>query len=154
MAAAVTPQAPVISNVVIVENNGNGDGVIQSNEQIVVTWTATDPNGIFSTGASVDTLAAQAVYGPYGNNYAAVFNPLAAGNHTITIKATDNSPSRLSTQVAKPLTVAQAAAALANASLTQSAKTDWLLNLDSLTTTSATENNATTNAVDAVHAAS
>ena len=154
MAAAPAVQAPSITNVVIAELNGNGDGVIQANEQIVVTWTAIDPDGIFSTSASVDTLPAKAVYGPYGNNYSAVFSPLTAGNHTVAIKATDNSSAHLTSQVGKPISVAQAAAVLAQSSMTQSAKTDWLLNLDGLTTTSGTNSKSTHSAVDAVLAAS
>ena len=154
VAAATTVQAPSITNIVIAEYNGNGDGIIQANEQFIVSWTAIDPDGIFSTSASVDTLPAKAVYGPYGNDYSAVFNPLTAGNHTIAIKATDNSSAHLTLQIGKPISIAQVAAAFAQSSLTQSAKTDWLLNLDGLTTTSGTDNKNANNAVDAVLAAS
>jgi hypothetical protein len=153
-----TPAGPAIANIVIAELNGNGDGIIQASEKIVVTWSLSDPDGIFSTSAMMDNLPAKAVYGPYGVNYSAVFDPLSAGSHSLTIRAADSSSAHTASQYSGTINIAQAAAVIFAKSAdlgttngqTSSAKTDWLLNLDGVTASTGTKKSDSTNAVDMV----
>jgi hypothetical protein len=160
----VGPVGPTISGIVFAAMNGNGSGIIDSSDKILVTWSLSDASGIASTSISADSgVAPTAMYGPYatstGVNYAAVFNTLAAGSHTFTITATDNSSAHTASQATQTLTVAQAAAAalaqMASAAAASStAKTDWLINSDALTASSGTNQQNSADAVDAVLAAS
>lgn len=47
-------EGPVISNVVVAEYNGDGDGIIGADEQLQISWALTDPSGIGSTRLWVD----------------------------------------------------------------------------------------------------
>jgi hypothetical protein len=89
--------APTISSIVVGEATPR-DGVLSSNESGVLTWATTSSSTIASTSVSltIDGKMVGAVYGPYGPNsgsyyYAGVFNPLTAGTHNYTIRATDGS---------------------------------------------------------------
>ena len=125
--AATVSSGPTISNVVITEFQGNGDGVVQAGEKVEITWSLTDPDGIFSTNALIDNLPAKVTYGPYGANFAAVFDPFTAGSHSLAIRATDNSAAHSQSQY-NALFSAAVAQVLAQ-TVTEpvgSAKTNWL----------------------------
>ncbi len=130
--AALTAQGPAITNIVIESLSGGAN--IQSNSQIIVSWTLTDSAGIFATNATIDGVSATALYGPYGSNYSATFNPMSAGTHTVTITAADNSSAHSTSQQTQTFSVAQVATAavLAQAAATSqqfTAKADWLINV-------------------------
>ncbi len=85
---------PTISGVTVAEYNGNGDGMIESNEQVKVSWTLNDPTGIASTQLTVDGSAAGQIYGlgggnPVSANCYAILDPLKPGYPTFTITATN-----------------------------------------------------------------
>ena len=132
LTASQSPQGPVFSNIVIAELNGNGDGIIQSNEKIVVTWTLTDPDGIFSTGATLDNSPVQKLYGPYGSNWSAVIDPLTAGSHPLILRAADNSAAH--TQSTYTSTISVATASLLSNTKLASAKADWLFDYGTVNT--------------------
>jgi hypothetical protein len=87
--------APVISGVVVAEATAQ-NGILESNEQGVVTWAVTGPNPVRTKSLSVDGAPAIATYGPYGPYaggayfYSGVFGPLAAGSHAFVIQVTDS----------------------------------------------------------------
>ncbi|MBU4273405.1 MAG: hypothetical protein KKA28_16220, partial [Planctomycetes bacterium] len=89
--AAAPVLEPKISNVVVAEagTGGNRNGTLESSDKLVITWSATSDDGIASKSLTVDGQAVSTVYGPYGVNYAGVFGPLAAGQHSFTIETTD-----------------------------------------------------------------
>ena len=122
--------APMISNIIVTELQGNGDKTLQAGETILVTWSANDQDGIFSTGAFINNVAAKAVYGPYGSDYSAVFDPLPSGIHNLTIRAVDKSKDRVETRYDAQfnIAVAQVMAQLVNAK-SGSAKTSWLFDM-------------------------
>ncbi len=84
----VASAGPAVSHVVVVPG------------QKLITWNVQDPNGIRTTGVSIDGVIASRIYGPYsaasGWNYAATFNSLPTGTHNYVITATNtlNSTSR------------------------------------------------------------
>jgi beta propeller repeat protein len=84
---------PVISGIIISEYNGDGDGLIEDNEQIQIAWTANDVSGISSVLCSIDGQP-QTVLG----TYYAIAGPMSEGLHEYIITATDNDTSPASTQ--------------------------------------------------------
>ena len=67
------------------------------------------------------------MYGPYGTNYAAVFDPLVAGSHNFIIQAADNSAARAPSQSSGLFNVAVAKVlAQMMEQPAGSAKTAWL----------------------------
>ena len=84
---------PVISNVSIAEHNGDGDGYVEDDEEVIVSWSLSDQSGIGSTTCSIDA-GGVAVTG----SYQAVSGPHGIGTHSVVIAATDadNSPSTMS----------------------------------------------------------
>jgi subtilase family serine protease len=87
---SATP-APTISTVVVAEATAQ-NGILESNEQGVITWGVTASNALTSVSLTIDNKGGSAVYGPYtsSNYYAGVFGPLTAGSHNYTIRATDS----------------------------------------------------------------
>ena len=86
---------PAITNVVVSEHNGDGDGIIEGGEQIKTTWSLADPSGIASTELLVDDTSITPISGlgsgnPLTANCEAVFGPLAGGNHDFSIVASDS----------------------------------------------------------------
>ena len=89
-----------VSNVVVAEDQLPRNGVLESNEQLVITWTLTGPDAATTAAAntslSVDGNTVTAKYGPYGTvnsnayNWAGVFGSLSAGVHSYTIVANDS----------------------------------------------------------------
>ncbi|NLF06830.1 MAG: hypothetical protein GX594_02475 [Pirellulaceae bacterium] len=86
---AVSVAGPTISKVVVAESASGGNKILESNEQGVLTWNVNSPAGVASRTVKIDGQNVSAIYGPYSNNYAAVFGPLSAGQHEYTIQATD-----------------------------------------------------------------
>ena len=109
---AATVAGPTIGSVVIVEDDvTKRDGVLASNDALVITWAATSPNGIASQTLTIDGRAMTPIYGPYGGrNFACVIGTWPAGNHAYTILSTDSrgisSSSSGTFAVAAPLLVA------------------------------------------------
>ncbi len=88
--AAATAAGPVISQVVVAEAQLGGDGTLDSNDQLVITWAVTGPNGVASRSLKVDGQAASYVGGPSAAGYCyGVFGPVVVGNHDYTIEVTD-----------------------------------------------------------------
>jgi len=81
-------EPPDLTDVMIEEHQGDGDGVIGSNEQIRISWNTMDPSGIAAAELSVDG-AAVPVVGPVDGACFAVLGPLSPGTHDFTISVTD-----------------------------------------------------------------
>ncbi len=85
-----------ISHVVVAEATPPRDGVLQSNEPLVITWSVTDANTITARSLTVDGAAVTVIYGPFAtaesdvHNWSGRLNPLAAGTHNFTIQVTDS----------------------------------------------------------------
>jgi len=77
-------EGPVISNVIVQEYNGNGDGRIEDNEQVLVSWQATDISGINSSWCTIDSNDY-----PASGTYYVILEPCAVGNYNFVIFATD-----------------------------------------------------------------
>jgi len=78
-------QAPTISNALASERNGDGDGIIGSDENIRISWNASDATGIGAMSLTVDGANAT-VQGSYYTD----IGPLATGIHTVTVTAVDS----------------------------------------------------------------
>ena len=79
---------PVISNVSIQEENGDGDGIIEVDEEVKISWNLDDDTGIGSTVLKIDGNS-KALDG----NYYVIEGPLSAGTYSITIDAEDSDDS-------------------------------------------------------------
>jgi len=77
-------QGPEISNVFVQEHGGDGDGHIEDNEQILVSWQATDSSGINSSWCTIDG----SDY-PASGTYFVIVGPFPAGGYDLAISATD-----------------------------------------------------------------
>lgn len=84
---------PSISNILIEEYMGDGDGVIGVDERVRVSWELRDLSGIGAVNLSVDGA-------PFGldGNYYCILGPLSAGEHDIIIDAVDSDYSPASTR--------------------------------------------------------
>jgi len=80
---------PEISDVSIAEYAGNGDGLIQDAEQVMVSCAASDPSGVAGVQFFVDSTEI-----PLDGDYFAVCGPFTIGDHVFEIAAcdADNSP--------------------------------------------------------------
>jgi hypothetical protein len=90
----VASSGPVISQVVVAEARPK-DGVLNSNEQGVITWAVTSSYPIVNRSLKVDNVPATANFGPYGPfsgdyYYSGLFGTASAGTHAFTIRATDS----------------------------------------------------------------
>jgi hypothetical protein len=84
-----------IDHVVVAETNAPSSGKLESNQQLVITWSFTDTASTTTKSLSVDGKAVATIYGPYvaganTTNWAGVFGPLAAGTHQYVIKMSDS----------------------------------------------------------------
>lgn len=79
---------PVISDVKVEEYNGNGNSNIEEGEQIKISWSLSDPNGISSTSIFVEGVE-KTVQGTYYS----IIDPYPTGSHSYAIIATDNDTS-------------------------------------------------------------
>ncbi len=68
--ASTINQAPSIGSVVVVEAAAAArDGVMKTNEKLVITWAATSLSGIASQTVLIDGATIAPIYGPYGGLY-------------------------------------------------------------------------------------
>ncbi len=80
---------PVIAGIVISEQAGDGDGIIESGEGIRLSWSATDPKSIRSTSVVVDGVQRAGL--PAGDSrFEAVYPPLNQGEYAFVITACDD----------------------------------------------------------------
>ncbi|MBU0606602.1 MAG: hypothetical protein KKI08_01895 [Armatimonadetes bacterium] len=66
------------------EQNGDGDGVIGSDEDVRVSWTASDPSGIGASTITVDGASAT-----IQGTYYADLGKFTIGTHSVTVTVTD-----------------------------------------------------------------
>ncbi|MEN6560321.1 MAG: Ig-like domain-containing protein [Acidobacteriota bacterium] len=80
---------PQISNIAVAEYGGDGDGAIEANEQVRISWSASDASGIGTSVCDIDGT----VYAAAGS-YEVIAGPFNQGihNYTITVQDGDNSP--------------------------------------------------------------
>jgi len=93
-------QGPETSNVVVQEFNGNGDGRIEDDEQILISWQATDISGINSSWCTID-----ANDYPASGTYYVIVGPYQVGNYDFIIFATDGDISPETSQYSDEFTV-------------------------------------------------
>ena len=84
-----------VSGVVVTQANPPQDGVLESNEQLVLSWAVNGADSIGGRSLTIDGTAVSTLYGPYsasGGAYclSGVFGPLAAGSHTYSIQSADS----------------------------------------------------------------
>jgi len=85
-----------ISDVIVTEH-GTKDGVLDTTDQILITWAVTDNNPMVTSATlTIDgTTSARDIYGPYSSSsadttyWAGVLNSLTAGTHSYTITVYD-----------------------------------------------------------------
>ena len=88
--AAATVAGLTISQVVVAEAQLGGDGTLDSNDQLVITWAITGPNGVATRSLKVDGQTVSQVGGPSAAGYCyGVFGPVTAETHSYTIQVTD-----------------------------------------------------------------
>jgi hypothetical protein len=82
---------PIISDIIVAEYNGNGNGLIEDNEQVRISWLASDPSGIASCAASINGVPCT-VTG--ASPYEVIAGPFTEGGPSFIIVAQDgdNSP--------------------------------------------------------------
>ena len=87
---APTTTPPSITSVVVAEAGTVKNGILESNEPLRITWSATSPYGIASQTMTVDGKAIAPINGPYGGQYfSCTIGTWAAGSHNYTIHTTD-----------------------------------------------------------------
>jgi hypothetical protein len=123
-AATITP--PSITSVVVGETTPK-NGILESNESLVITWIATSSNGIASQTLTVDGSTVTPINGPYAGIYfSAVIGTRSAGSHSYAIHTTDSmgvsSDSSGGFSVAAALTVEAAAAPQGSAAVLSDAQ--------------------------------
>jgi beta propeller repeat protein len=96
---------PTIDDVGADEYSGDGDGLIEDDEQVRIHWTASDPSGIGDSSCTVDgtTYPATGSYEVIVGPFPEVIRNSATYNFTIEAQDGDNSPE--STQVVGSFTV-------------------------------------------------
>jgi len=77
-------QGPVISNVTVQEYNGDSDGYIEDDEQVMISWEANDISGINSSWCTIDANDYLA-----SGTYFAIIGPFEAGLYDVNVSATD-----------------------------------------------------------------
>ena len=75
---------PIVSNIMAEEYLGDGDGIIEDDEQVKVSFTIADPSGICHTAIDVNGVPLQTQ-----GSYYALAGPYAEGIHSINIYASD-----------------------------------------------------------------
>jgi hypothetical protein len=87
----VAPAPPTIAGVVVAEAIGPRNGVLETDEKLVITWAATSPLRIASQTLSIDGSAIAPINGPYGGMfYSCQIGTWTAGPHTYVITSTDS----------------------------------------------------------------
>ena len=84
---------PVISNVLVSETTP-GNQILESNESLNITWSATSSNSVASQTIAVDGHSITPINGPYSTDttisYYSTIGTYAVGTHNYTITATDS----------------------------------------------------------------
>lgn len=85
---------PLIEEIAIAEQAGDGDGTVEPGEAFKVSWSASDPKSIRSTSVSVAGVQRAGIH-VGGNRYEAVYPAHTAGEYLLAVSACDddNSPS-------------------------------------------------------------
>lgn len=107
--------APIISDVVIQENGGDGDGHIEDNESARISWTVSDDSGVGETACRLDGVLLTTEDG-----YESVAEPMEPGKHTVVLSASDADSSAESTELTITFDVYCHAPVVLNASPTGS----------------------------------
>ena len=86
--------AATIDGVVVTDANPNG-GILDSNDQALITWAFHGAGGVGSSSLTVNGNPVNAIFGPYNQDngtydMAGVFGPLSAGSHSYTIQSADS----------------------------------------------------------------
>ncbi len=90
--APVTPSVvtPSISAIVVAEASTPKNGVLDSNDSLKITWSATSPNRIASQTMQIDGTLVKQINGPYGGTYySCPIGKHGTGSHSYTITTTD-----------------------------------------------------------------
>ena len=112
VAATTTP--PSITSVVVAEAGTVKNGILESNEPLRITWSATSSYGVASQTMTVDGKAIAPINGPYGGQYfSCTIGTWAAGSHNYTIHTTDKNG--VSSDSSAPFTVVSALMVAASA---------------------------------------
>jgi hypothetical protein len=89
--AVVAPIAPVIANVAVAESAAPKNGILESNEALKITWSASSVNGVASQSMTVDGRAVATINGPYsGLYYSCPIGVWGVGTHNYTIRTIDS----------------------------------------------------------------
>lgn len=97
---------PSVTNFLVAELNGDGDGTIGSDEQFRVSWQLSDASGIGSVQLLIDGVLT--VHTQTSGTNTATVGPLAAGPHQVEIRATDADTSPASSTNVFAVNVARA----------------------------------------------
>ncbi len=82
--------APAVGSVVVAEAGTTKNGILESNEPIVITWAASSHYKIASQTITIDGRTIGPIGGPYsGLYYYCSLGIIGTGTHTYTIQATD-----------------------------------------------------------------
>jgi hypothetical protein len=107
-ASAATP--PSISSVAVAEVTASRNGTLDSSEPLVITWAASNSDGIASQAMTVDDRAITPISGPFSSQfYSSHIGAWSPGTHTYAITSTD--ASGISATTSGTFLVAAAAAA-------------------------------------------
>lgn len=82
---------PVVNSLTLAEHAGDGDGEIDSTEQIKAAYTLFDPNGIASNQLLVNDTPVST--SQVNGEYQAIFGPLTGGTHQVEIRSVDQDAS-------------------------------------------------------------
>ena len=97
-------EAPVVTGLSVAEHNGDGDGIIEDDEQVKISWTATDASGISSSSITV-ACSAGAVTNPSGDQYEVIVGACAVDDYPFDIDAIDNDNSTEQTSISDAFSV-------------------------------------------------
>lgn len=87
-------QGPVVENVTILESNGNQNGLIEHNEEIIISCNISDVSGIGEYQFFIDDQPVIAT-----GEYFAICGPYGSGSHSVKITTSDSDISPASTTV-------------------------------------------------------
>ena len=75
---------PIISNPAISEHSGDGDGYIENDEEVMISWSLTDASAIGSVTCTINSVACSV-----SGTYQVIAGPYAIGIHNVEISASD-----------------------------------------------------------------
>jgi hypothetical protein len=90
-ANSVTYRGLTVGSVAICEASTPRNGVLESNENLKITWAARSPNAIVSQTLTIDGKAVTPISGPFSSLYfSCLIGKRSIGSHSYTIKAKDS----------------------------------------------------------------